>query len=295
MPCFKPLNAWQSHPGAQLSFSPGPGRKLQIPCSQCIGCRLDKAADWTTRCMHEASMWDDNCFITLTYDEENVPWDGSLNKSHFQKFMKRLRWSEKEKGIRFFHVGEYGSQLERPHYHALLFNHDFDDKELWKETEGICVWRSGKLEKLWPFGFATVGKLTRETAAYCARYATKKITGKQAKRHYEKIDPWTGEIHKIEPEYITMSLKPAIGRTWYETYKSDCYPKDFITFEGAKRRIPKYYDDLYKDDNEPEYRRIKEERIARAIENPNNHGQRLKIREKCTQKRFDKLKRTYEN
>ena len=74
-------------------------------------------------------MHEDNCFITLTYDDENIPWDGSLNKQHFQAFMKRLRWHNKEKKIRYFHVGEYGEQLSRPHYHALIFNHDFDDKE----------------------------------------------------------------------------------------------------------------------------------------------------------------------
>ena len=57
---------------------------ITLPCGQCIGCRLEYSRQWAIRCMHEASMYDDNCFITLTYDNDHLPSDGSLHKSHFQ-------------------------------------------------------------------------------------------------------------------------------------------------------------------------------------------------------------------
>ncbi len=117
---------------------------MEVACSQCIGCRLDHAGMWASRIEHESSLYDDsngNCFITLTYDEEHLPQDWSLDKSHFQKFMKRLRKRYPQK-IRYYHCGEYGENCRhgihttlcpgcnvgRPHYHAILFNIDFHDR-----------------------------------------------------------------------------------------------------------------------------------------------------------------------
>ncbi len=241
-------------------------------------------------------MWPENSFITLTYDEEHAPWDGSLNKVHFQKFIRRLRKSEPNKTIRYFHVGEYGAELQRPHYHALIFNHDFNqDKYLWSQKEGINLYRSDKLEKLWPFGFSTVGDLTWETAAYCSRYCLKKITGKEAEEHYTKVSTETGELIRLEPEYITMSLKPAIGKSWYETYKTDCYPSDFITHRGKKYTIPKYYDKLYQEENEAAFTKIKERRIQKACTHMQDQTkQRLRDRETCQEARAQSLKRHLE-
>ena len=198
-------------------------------------------------------MYDENCFITLTYSDENLPWDGSLRKTDFQKFMKRLRKHYDEKTIRYFHCGEYGEQTLRPHYHALLFNHDFDDRELWSERDGISVYRSETLERIWPLGQSTIGELNFETAAYTARYCMKKITGKNLEKidpetglkPYERMHVQTGELITVQPEYVSMSLKPGIGKTWYDEFKADCYPSDFITHKGRKFRVPKYYDKLY--------------------------------------------------
>ena len=230
-------------------------------------------------------MHDENCFITLTYDEDNIPWDGSLNKEHFQKFMKRLRFKERHKKLRYFMCGEYG-ELGRPHYHALIFNHDFQDKTLWTERDGIPTWTSEQLEGLWPFGFSTVGRCTYETAAYCARYTTKKKTGKEAETHYWKILTTDLEV-EIEPEYANMSLKPAIGNTWFSEYKNDCYPSDFITRNGKKFRVPKYYDKLI---NEDELAYYKENRKRKAwARNEENTTSRLAQREKCAHARLENL------
>ncbi len=209
--------------------------------------------------------------------------------------MKRLRKILEPKKIRFFHVGEYGEQLERPHHHALLFNHDFEDKYLWSQQEGINTYRSDLLEKIWPYGFTTVGALTWETAAYCARYCTKKITGKEAEEHYKKTSIETGELIDLEPEYITMSLRPAIGRSWYETYKTDCYPSDFITHKGKKYTIPKYYDKLYQEENEAAFTDIKKRRIEKAWQHADDQTpNRLRARETCQTARAQLLQRKLE-
>lgn len=77
------------------------GQEIQLPCGQCIGCRLEHSRQWAMRMMHEASLHEENCFLTLTYDEENIPPDHSLKVEHFQKFMKRLRRRHEKKKYAF--------------------------------------------------------------------------------------------------------------------------------------------------------------------------------------------------
>lgn len=239
-------------------------------------------------------MHENNCFLTLTYDDKHVPWDGSLNKQHFQKFMKRLRFHYRDRKIRYFHCGEYGKELHRPHYHALLFGLDFDDKILWSQRDGIPTYVSETLAKLWPFGFSTVGRLTWETAAYCARYTTKKKTGKAAQEHYWRPVSTDLEV-LLEPEYATMSLKPAIGRTWFDTYKTDCYPSDYVTSKGKKFRVPKYYDTLLKQEDPEQLAKLKRERILNARKrHAENTPQRLRDREMVAQAKLSTLNRPLE-
>ena len=278
-------------------------RILDLACGQCIGCRLERSRQWAVRCIHEASMYDENCFITLTYSDENLPWDGSLRKTDFQKFMKRLRKHYDEKTIRYFHCGEYGEQTLRPHYHALLFNHDFDDRELWSERDGISVYRSETLERIWPLGQSTIGELNFETAAYTARYCMKKITGKNLEKidpetglkPYERMHVQTGELITVQPEYVSMSLKPGIGKTWYDEFKADCYPSDFITHKGKKFRVPKYYDKLYQQEDPEGMEGIKRSRTLKGWEHKDDQTkERLEAREKCASARLAKLIRPYE-
>ena len=145
MVCYYPLQAWRSLDylkglKSTIVFSsdtPSDGvySSLTLPCGQCIGCRLNYSRNWAIRCVHESSLHEHNCFITLTYNDENLPLNGSLDLKHFQDFMKRLR-KKVSVPIRYFHCGEYGSRLQRPHYHLLLFGLDFPDKKFWKMSRG---------------------------------------------------------------------------------------------------------------------------------------------------------------
>lgn len=233
-----------------------------VPCGGCIGCRIERSRQWALRCVHEAMLHENNAFITLTFDNEHLNETGTLDDSDFVKFMKRLR--KKVGKVRYFHCGEYGDENDRPHHHACIFGYDFPDKELLREKEGIKLYRSAELEKLWPYGFCTIGDVTYESAAYVARYVIKKITGKAAEYHYRRIDPETGEVTKLLPEYVTMSRRPGIGKGVYEKFKSDMYPKDFTTRNGNKLSIPKYYDKLLESENPELLEKLKEKRLTRA-------------------------------
>lgn len=253
MACYFPrdayLGALQPNGKRRVVFDRVEGiQPVRIPCGGCMGCRLERAREWAVRLMHEAELHEQHCFITLTYSDEHLPVGGSLTKSDFQKFMKRLRRAFSSRKILFFHCGEYGEGLRRPHYHAILFGIDFhEDRVPFKKTEtGDQLFRSRRLEKLWKFGYSTIGQVTFESARYVASYVTKKITGDPAKAHYTVVDA-EGEMHELLPEYATMSLKPAIGKRWVQRFHGDVYPSGFVVVGGNRQKPPKAYDRFHEE------------------------------------------------
>jgi len=308
MPCYKPLKAFQcadrSIVFAELARH-DVVRSLELPCGQCVGCRLERSRQWAIRCMHEASLYKNNCFITLTYNDEHLPDDYSLHYEDFQKFMKRLR--KRFKGlqssanaasgdkfpIRFYMAGEYGENFGRPHFHACIFNFDFPDKVLWQKTEsGSKIYRSKELEELWPFGYSSIGDVNFQSAAYVARYIMKKVTGDIADQHYEEVNFSTGEIIKRKPEFNKMSLKPGIGFDWYEKFKDDVYPHDYVVVNGKKCRPPKFYDRKFADDFPYEFDQLvwQREKQAKALLEDNT-DERLAVKEKVVVAKLSRLKR----
>lgn len=237
-------------------------------------------------------MHEQNCFITLTYNDQNIPKNKSITKRELQLFLKRFRYHINKK-IRYFAVGEYGTKLSRPHYHALIFGYDFPDKEIhhyehpkkknkFSTAPGYLVYTSETLTYLWSKGFHQISQITFESAGYCARYTQKKIGGQKAKKHY----------NGKEPEFAIMSLKPGIGADWLKKYFNDVYPKDFVTHKGKYHKPPRYYDKLLERRNYGLYAQIKEERRERA-EKPDiiRRKQKDKYRREITKV----LEREYEN
>lgn len=311
MPCFRPLRGYRSRLRTKngksgIVFSAASGfvdQPLEVPCGQCIGCRLERSRQWAIRCVHEASLYERNCFLTLTYDDAHLPVSHSLDKTAFPKFMKRLRqkyFRGRKSDVRYFSCGEYGELFGRPHYHACVFNFDFEDKKLFKYGEGgEPLYTSEALQSLWPFGHCTIGEVTFESAAYVARYVMKKITGKDAASiqedgslgPYVHIDEATGEMFEREPEYTTMSRRPGIGTGWVKKYKTDVYPGDFVVIRGGlKCTPPKFYDRLLSEAELEKYKRGRKIRAVRRKED--NTPQRLRVRERVTQARIKQLKRS---
>lgn len=245
MACYHPIDAWQLESGEIKFVERGKVlRSLRLPCGQCIGCRLERSRRWAMRCLHEASLYDVNSFVTLTYDEDNCP--RSLNYRDFQLFMKRLRKYFPK--ARFFMCGEYGELYGRPHFHVCLFGVHFSDRVVHsKRASGNTLYTSALLSKLWTVGFSSIGDVTFESAAYVARYVTKKVTGKAAEEHYTRIDRYTGELYNVEPEFAHMSLKPGIGQPWLKKFMCDVYPHDYVIVNGMKVRPPKYYDNIFRE------------------------------------------------
>lgn len=132
----------------------------------------------------------DSCFVTLTYAPENLPTTGSLEPEVLQRWLKRLRKRIADSPyptlFRYFAVGEYGDESQRPHYHAILF--------------GIGRGYHNYIDASWGLGLTDVADATQHSMAYVAGYVTKKMTAETDAR-----------LRGRHPEFARMSLRPGIG------------------------------------------------------------------------------------
>lgn len=300
MPCYNPIKAYKS-------LSRGPdgkygvtfnstkalieGSSFSLPCGGCIGCKIDRSRDWATRCMHEAQMHSHNMFLTLTYADEHLPPDYGVHVRVWQLFMKRLRKSLGVNKLRFFACGEYGDKSQRPHYHALIFGYQFPDLVTYALNRGNKIYTSKSLDKVWPYGLATIGDVNYQTAAYVARYVMKKQNGDgdNAIAYYTRRHPVTGLIHQVRREFCVQSRKPGLGSSWFAKYKTDVFPSDFVIVDGKKHSVPKFYSKKLEEEEIETYkRRRKADSLKRKSDNT---PARLKVREQVKLANISRLKR----
>lgn len=282
--------------------------------------------------MHEKQTHRENVYLTLTVSDNYLDAifpGASLAYRPYQLFMKKLRRHAQRmhqaavrlvgpleaRGltpIRFYMCGEYGEQCRRcgasnkecqcgdwtpgpgrPHYHALLFGWDFKDKFAFKKGDGgHQLWRSPSLEQLWPYGHASLGDVTYESAAYVARYIVKKLNGQLAKAHYELVNPDTGEITNRKPEFTRMSLRQGLGADWLHRYWEDVYPQGTVIVNGHEQQAPKYYDKLFKRRDRRQHAHMVDDRVnAAAAKAADNTPARLADKEAVLTARTTKLKR----
>lgn len=268
------------------------GSSFLLPCGGCIGCKIDRSRDWAMRCSHEAQMHDDNMFVTLTYADEHLPPDYGLHTRTVQLFMKRLRKAIEPIKIRFLATGEYTDPpMQRPHYHLLIFGYMFPDVKLHSSRRGNKLYTSKSLEEIWGFGFITIGNVNYQSAGYVARYSMKKLNGDadNVVSHYDRVHPITGRINQVKREFMLSSRRPGIGSTWFDKYKSDAFPSDFIIVDGKKHSVPDFYLRKLKEEEIELYQR-KRKQDAR-LRKPDNTPERLKAREEVKRQNLERLKR----
>lgn len=297
MPCYGPLSAW--YPKRTLSNgAPNPDRRLvfkktdsetgipiSIPCGKCVGCKLEQSRQWAVRCMHEKRLHNASAFLTLTYDDKHLPADRSLNLSHLQDFMKRLR-HPMGTGLRFFACGEYGSKTSRPHYHVLLLNKDFTDKRLVTSGPEYNLYDSPLLSRLWRNGSHVIGDVTFDSAAYVARYCTKK------NQNGKTISDGRA------PEFVTMSRNPGLGAGYFDKYQDELISHDTIIVNGVPAALPRFYDNKLAGLTIPgksglysPWERVKNKRRAKS-DKSNSGTTRLRVREVVTLAKMGQKRQT---
>lgn len=286
MKCLNPIIAWQAgthyNKNGELKktvifsfreaekvipLSKLESHEITIPCGKCEACLKSKRLEQSLRITHEIERFEDNCFITLTYNDDNIPMtDGqdtirgvqdaphgfhpTLSIDDYQKWLKRFRKrleAHTHKKIRYFIVGEYGSKGQRPHYHAIIFGWKPDDLKEHKFHGKYWTYRSEFIEKTWKFGFSEVGiDVNAGVAKYCAQYVTKKFV-KHERPEY------------VLPEFVRSSkMNGGIGSEFVHKFHKQIAEQGYIVTlnrrngQGFKNKIPQYYlkllEKFYKDD-----------------------------------------------
>lgn len=273
MACTKPITGYyakSTNPSGKRSivfdrkraFSDLP---VVLPCGMCLGCRIDKARQWSLRCVHEAKQHVFNSFVTLTYEDDHLPSDSAVNKRELQLFFKKLR----KAGFvfRYYASGEYGTINNRPHYHVLFFGIDFhEDRRLHRIQNEKRYYTSETLTRIWGNGRADITGLNITTAQYVAKYIIGKKLGKDAEDDpvYSRLDLSTGEWFSVNPEFVLMSRRPGIGSDWYDQYHTDAFPSDFLVHEGRTYGVPRYYTNKLRSKDESAFKPIRAKRRREA-------------------------------
>lgn len=231
MTCYHPIPARRTKDGPWI-LNPELGTAdAQIPCSKCIGCRTDMQTDWVRRCVHEAAQWQENRFITFTYDDEHLP--NELRPRDLETFWKRLRkacssndniLSRRSAPIRYLACGEYGDRTKRPHYHACVFNVGFHDERRYSAK----LSESDTLTAIWGHGACKLAPFTPATAGYVAAYITK-----HGHRTYYDAD---GVV--LQPPFKRQST--GLGKTWLDKHQDDLQ-HGYLIADARKTRVPRYY------------------------------------------------------
>lgn len=225
MSCYRPLlGKFQGYEDGKPQYKilpysagePATFPDVNVPCGHCIGCRLDKSRQWADRMMLELDHSKTAIFLTLTYDDFNIPVactldDGSvlftLNKRDVQLFMKRLRKAFSGREIRFYLAGEYGTETHRPHYHLILFGlslSDFPDiQPVRRNFFGQLLYKSDIMYNIWKLGHVALAEVSWQTCAYVARYCVKKMSADVSRETFESFG--------LQSEFALMSRKPGIA------------------------------------------------------------------------------------
>lgn len=201
---------------------------IMYPCGKCIVCKEKKRRQWAIRMENEKSVSKSCYFVTLTYADDYLyriepHTPPSLNKSHYNNFLKYLRKLLPYK-IRFFGVGEYGSESGRPHLHFMFFLPRYVKREVFASYIG----------KAWQYGFNKVKDGTSKRMYYIAKYTVK------------------GSDHPFctEKPFQTCSCSPPLGyRSFQSNFRildSDVTHNYIVSPSNRKSSIPRSFENKYK-------------------------------------------------
>lgn len=219
MDCIAPKIVWPHRSEEWLEkYEEKP---ISVPCGKCLACLSNRRNDWSFRLEMEHRYSSGALFVTLTYDPKHLPNDECVSKQDVQKFLKRLRKALYGNGcgaLRYFAVGEYGSNFGRPHYHLLLFN-CLDQRAIsraWCDSKGV------------PIGQVHYGKVTEASIAYCTKYIIQK-------------DDYTEERSK---PFTLMSRGYGIGGRYLSDemvawHRDDA--RNYAIRNGQRVRLPAFY------------------------------------------------------
>lgn len=231
--CLTPLTIYRRERGIKDNHTD------VVPCGKCPNCLKRRVNQWSFRLRKEQEVSISSVFLTLTYSDENLPFSDNglmtLDKTHHQKFMKRLRKHLKvynykyriieDLPLKYYAVGEYGTETHRPHFHSILFN--LPDKMITDETI---------IENIWGLGRVQVAICNDSTIAYVAGYVNKRLTTEYDDPKYNDLDDRIRECSMMSKglgkNFLTKQTKK---------FYQELMEPYMIIEDGKKLPMPRYF------------------------------------------------------
>ena len=238
-----------------------------VPCGKCVECKKKKINDWYVRIFEELKNYTKSCFLTLTYNPQSLPSNQSVSKRDCQLFLKRLRYFLNNRKIKYFLSSEYGPSNGRPHYHAIIFGADYNDKE--------------EILKAWSQGWVQIEKVTTRNIRYVAKYCVKEMAessnSKHRIRYEEKIEypsgckrkkiSWINSYGEFNENNFILCSKN-LGAS----FLTDSKIVEFYFNENLKIKIhefeysfPRYYIKKIRDKIDPDFKKSKITLITKKL------------------------------
>lgn len=246
-----------------------------VPCNHCDQCFHSRQNDWLVRCYYESLNYEKKCYVTLTYDEEHIRPDYSLDKQALQDFIGRVRFYFSKKNEKYNHgdirqikylaSGEYGEKGGRPHYHIIFFGISPDE---FFYLDGIKVSTCIFFRKKWGNGFQLkVLPYSEDAVRYVTKYCVKDSSIEVNSRHRllkigyheypEKRSIFTGQVfpafrrkyfYWVNPETCCENIhnftlfSKGLGSCFFDKVSLEEFSKfEFIKIGKYKYSIPRYY------------------------------------------------------
>lgn len=203
------------------------GLRMDVPCGYCRSCRIARSREWATRLSQELESYPESVFVTLTYNDDNLPQDFSVHKEDLQRFFKRLRKRFSDRKIKYFACGEYGEKSCRPHYHAIIFGLGMQELEYYYPDKKNIA--SFVIEDLWPYGNNVLGTVTYDSCRYVCDYIQKAYLGKGADDYY------------IGMEKPFQLVSQGLGKEYALNNAEEIKRRLGMTLMGRSVGLPRYY------------------------------------------------------
>jgi len=235
------------------------GQLQTVVCGKCPSCYYTKVGGMSFRLMVEEKQSLSSHFLTFTYAPDNIVYTPfgrrSLCKYDLQNFFKRLRKNHEghrnyNNPIKYYAVGEYGSETRRPHYHAIVFNCDIELVEKAWTLDGKLI------------GDIYYGDVCESSVGYTLKYLSKPRNAgmfgdDDRQREFALSSKGIGisyltnnmrAWHKADfynRRYLTLNggLKVAMPRYYYEKLY-DGYERDLLTMSGSLCRQDDFYNEF---------------------------------------------------
>lgn len=172
-------------------------------------------------------------YLTLTYNDFDLPTDYETAERNLANFLRRLkRW---QPGIKYVAVTGYGRKTNRLHHHLII------DGDYINENKVLELWTAGTVKRIEPlrkhnyYNSIDHGEDFTGLAIYLHNHSNAKTKGKRWKESRNISSPVVDKPRELKRE-VTTDKPPRApkGYVYMSCYQSDYHQGGYISFKYVR-------------------------------------------------------------